>query len=73
MKPGAVVEGLDVIEDGGADVGAGGSPARPLLWPRCVHWHAITPALPSCTPRCISHGCEPAYLTVSSCGLPLRF
>ena len=26
---------------------AGGSPARPPPWPRCVHWHAITPALPS--------------------------
>jgi len=48
-------------------------PAQPLLWPRCVHWHAITPALPSCTPRCISYGSEPAYLTVFSCRLPFGF
>jgi acyl-CoA synthetase (AMP-forming)/AMP-acid ligase II len=40
---------------------------------RCVHSHAITPTPPVYIDRCISPCCEPASITVSSCGLPFGF
>src|SRR5205814_9991273 len=52
---------------------ADGSPARPLPWLHCVHSHATTPTPPVYIDRCIPPCCEPASLTVSSCGLPFRF
>ena len=79
MKSGAVIEGLDVIEDGGAGLGAGGeammvnSVRARLPWLHCVHSYATTPTPPVYIDRCISPCCEPASITVSSCGLPFGF